>query len=146
MRQLLISLSALLSTVTACQSVMSDDAMLLKCWGASPAGETGKYQVRLEAIVFGGVEGGIFARTTECPDHRLRLRYDSPLIGARFEEIRNSVATQAKIGTVVRLNANIRIYERTDEHHITVLVTDILSWKTMSDAQTEEFINKFDIG
>ena len=123
----------------------SDAEFLAKCWGAVPTGGD-EYQLSFEAILFPGTEGGIFARSTSCPDARLRFSFMPPAVEERFRREADRVARRPVLGAGLRGRARIVPLERVNEFYLRVRVTHLLSLERMSDAETQAFLRQHHIG
>jgi hypothetical protein len=124
----------------------SDDDFLARCWGAV-AKEGGEYELSFEAISFlGPTEGGIFARSTRCPDARMRFSFFPPEIDERFRQEEERGSARRFVGVGLRGRARIAPLERVHEDYIKVRVTGLLSLERMSDEDTEAFIRRHHIG
>jgi hypothetical protein len=123
----------------------SNAEFLTRCWGAV-AKEGGEYELSFEAIsYFGLTEGGIFARSTRCPDARMGFFSMPPEIEERFrEEARRGGREFGEAG--LRGRARVVPLERTSEFVLDVRVTRLLSLERMSDEDTEAFIKRYHIG
>jgi hypothetical protein len=120
--------------------------MLANCWNAKPVAGTGEYRVAFDAIIFQGIEGGLLARSRRCPEHRLWIDYNDPEISGRIDKAAESVVGLSILGTGIHANARVLVKDQKDEHHMTVLVKELFSLKTMSKADTQRFIDDFKIG
>lgn len=124
----------------------SDADFLVRCWAAVPTSRGG-YELSFEAISFaGGVEGGTYARSTRCPDARIRFSFMLPEVDERFRQEENRVTTRRLVGVGLRGRARIVPLRRPNEFFLEVTVTRLLSLERMSDDDTEAFIRRHNIG
>lgn len=119
--------------------------LLIQCWDAVEVDARGRYAFAFEAIVLPGTEGGIFARSRKCPDHRLGIDYGSDKVRARFEKTADTVGAN-QLGKGVRVKATAVVLEQRTDHYIIVNVTEIQDFGVMSEAETSAFIREFNIG
>jgi hypothetical protein len=139
-------LAAILLLGCASSPAPSNADFLARCWGAVPRG-AGEYELAFEAISFVGLtEGGVFARSTRCPDARLGFYSMPPEIDERFRQEEVRVATRRLLGVGLRGRARIVPLERVNDFFLEVNVTQLLSLERMSDDETEAFIRQHHIG
>jgi hypothetical protein len=140
---LLISLA-----LAHCRVNHLDDAeLLIRCWNATPVpGAVGEYRLHIEAIVIPGLEGGVYARTRTCPDHRLRIDYHRVDIRHQFDRIADASLKQMTLGTGIRADARLKVKQRRGEYLMSVVITQLFSLETMTRSETDSFIREFDIG
>jgi hypothetical protein len=133
--------------LSACgRPALSDSDFLERCWQARPSGGGGhEYEIRFDALVIPGVEGGTYARSSICPDARLRLSFsqaDVPTIDA----IGRKAIESSALGAGIRGSASVSVGKRVNPFYMTVGVERIESLREMSKAETEQFIRKYKIG
>lgn len=130
----------------ASNPALSDTEFLSRCWNAVPVGG-GEYQLSFEAIDFAGItEGGVFVRSTSCPDARLRFSIMPPRVNERFRREENETSMRRLLGVGLRGQARIVPVERRNAFYMRVRVTRILNLERMSDADTQDFIERHHIG
>jgi predicted LPLAT superfamily acyltransferase len=134
--------------VTSCSARdLGNREFLTRCWNASPVRDRpNEYRVSINAIVIPATEGGVFARTQNCPNRSLGLTYERSDIQERFDTIADTIRTQPTLGVGVRADAWIRVKERETDHYMVVVVTDLINLEPMSARETQRFISEFHIG
>ena len=146
MTRSIISLSLLLPLVGCGQYELSNRNFLEECWNATlVSGSRDEYRFQIEAIVIPAMEGGVYARTRLCPQHRLKVDYQDPEIQSRFDHVADSVVSQPVLGAGIRAEVQAKIKERRTEHLIVITVTRLISLGRMNNADTQRFISEFNI-
>lgn len=132
--------------LSSCSSAsLNDRELLLKCWAAVPTRSPGEYRLAFEAIILTGTEGGIYARSRRCPDHRLGLDYGNESVRAQFEAADKRVFP-GHLGVVVRADGIARIKERKTDYYMTMSVNELRQFEVLPDTEAEAFIRDFHIG
>ena len=133
--------------VTSCTRYqLADEEILARCWNAVPVrSDTDEYRIQISAIVIPAIEGGVYARTSSCPQYRLKIDYTDPAIQSEFEKIADNVAPRPILGAGIRADVQVKIKQRRSEFLLTVTVTRLLSLHSMNLSDTQRFISDFDI-
>ena len=140
-----LALAVLLATGCSQGWERTDDAFLRECWGASQRGD-GAYTLRFEAIVLAGTEGGIYARSRTCRDHRLNFARLEAGPDRQLEPAWSAAWELGPTWTVIRGEAVVRPSERAHEHLLRVRITGFSQLEIMSEADARQFVRFFDIG
>ncbi len=123
----------------------SDGDILAECWGAVPTHYTRQYRAPIDAVIFRGIEARAYALSTKCPNYRLQLNYDDPIIQERFERATESIVNSSIPGIGIHANVRFSIYRRKDEYHLVVKLHKIFEWRVMSQSETNQVMRRFSI-
>lgn len=146
MKRLVLTLGVLV-TPLGCGSEWqrSDDAFLRECWGAVPLPD-GAYRLRFDGLMTAAVEGGIFARSEACPDHRIRFARLDAAPRRQIDPLWQQAWTAGGLGLGITGTAELVPLERVHEHYLRVRVRALSELSPMGGEETRQFIDRFSIG
>ncbi|RYD51242.1 MAG: hypothetical protein EOP60_10890 [Sphingomonadales bacterium] len=123
----------------------SDTAFLKDCWNAVERPD-GMYELGLEALVLVGTEGGIFARSVRCPDHRLWFGQIDSVPDKQLAPLVARASQIEGLGLGVRGVAVVTPKKRKHEQNLSVRVVSLPHVEPMTENDTLRFIRRFKIG
>lgn len=121
----------------------TDEAFLRECWGATRQSD-GAYELRFEAIaLLGAVEGGIYARSRSCPDHRLGFSRIDAVPDRQLDPVRASAFQVQDHFTVIRGVAVVSPLERRHEHFLAVRIIQFPRFEIAPAEEARRFARDF---
>lgn len=143
-----ISALLMLAGVSGCHRgwQKTDEAFLRECWGATRRSD-GAYELRFEAIaLLGATEGGIYARSRSCPDHRLGFNRIDAVPDRRLDPVRASAFDVRDHFQVIRGVAVVLPLERRHEHFLEVRIIQFARFEIAPAEEARRFAMDFHIG
>jgi hypothetical protein len=145
---LMFLLTGLLSCGTGAPATNGN--VLSRCWKVVDKKETASgqiiYEVELEALVIPGTEGSAFARSDRCKNVRLHFSEASSEADQVLRVARARGSREHALGIGIAGNAVISLLGTRDHYHLRSKVIKFTRYRIMSDRETRDFINRFQIG
>lgn len=145
MRRGILALTALLAVMGCGRGWQrTDDAVLRECWGATSQSD-GVYELRFEAIVLVGTEGGTYALSRSCTDYRLNFGQIDPTPARQFDPIEEAAWQLRDHLFAIRGVAVVSRLERRHEHLLVVRIRQFPRLETATPAEARRFAHEFNL-